>query len=154
MPWRREAAPVADPAGAVSAPAASGPTQVRPWGQWATLPALQRTVGPMQPTSRPMQFPGDLATRQPLALTGVMAHVVDPLAPSGVVDGDGSLAGQPVQRSADVDLDLVVGPPVVPARGPARGSALTIAPRPATLPTATARVVAEPSTSPGLVGSV
>ena len=153
MFWRREAAPVADPGrshdgGAPDARPAAG-SAPRPWGQWATLPALQRTVGPMPTTSRPTSFPDDLVARRPLQLTGVMAHVVDPAAPSGVVDGDGSLAAAPVQRSADVDLDLVGPAPVLPSRPRAAASdrgSLTVAPRPAG--TAAAAVAVPASVAP------
>jgi len=103
----------------------------------------------MPTTSRPTSFPDDLVARRPLQLTGVMAHVVDPAAPSGVVDGDGSLAAAPVQRSADVDLDLVGPAPVLPSRPRAAASdrgSLTVAPRPAG--TAAAAVAVPASVAP------
>lgn len=99
------AAPVSDPRAATESTAG-----------WAFLPPLQRTVGPVELTSRPVAFLADLPTRAGLPFTGPMTHVVDHRAPSGVVDGDGDRSAPPVQRSADVDLTVL--PPAPRAAAP------------------------------------
>ncbi|WP_273652790.1 hypothetical protein [Cellulomonas fimi] len=136
-PWQRDrrVPPVADPgarpagtgASAVSTPPGSGdaptsaPAVTAPVARestagWAFLPPLQRTVGPVELTSRPIAFLADLPTRSGPRFTGPMTHVVDHRAPSGIVDGDGDRSAPPVQRSADVDLTVLPPAPRAAAR--------------------------------------
>lgn len=145
-PWQRDDVPHPDTEG----PSAAAESRAG----WAFTPPLQRTIGEPTLTMRPLEFVADLPTRARPMLTGEMSHVVSPVAPWGVLDGDGDRdggrLGSPSTSSPDVDLALV--PPSPPVRRSAvqrrtAGTLTRLASAPQGLPTM--RVVpVEPPTTP------
>src|SRR6185503_12413744 len=65
------------------------------------------------------EFEASLPTRSRPLLTGSMSHAVSPVAPSGLLDGDGGRLAAPTTRSSDVDLALLGPAPRPVATRPA-----------------------------------
>src|SRR4051794_20192168 len=77
---------------------------------WAFLPPLQRTLADPILVSRPHDLSRMLpAWRDPSFASHELTHVVSPVAPSGVIDGDG--AGSPQTRYEPTDLTLLAPTP-------------------------------------------
>ncbi|NUU16773.1 hypothetical protein HP550_05860, partial [Cellulomonas humilata] len=135
-PWQRARPPL----GAPTVQRVAGPPAESRAG-WAFLPPLQRTVGDAELTSAPMAFVDALPTRARPMLTGPMSHAVSPVAPSGVLDGDGGRLATPSTRSSDIDLALVPpaprptpGRPAVAVQRQATGTLVGLGAPPADVP--------------------
>src|SRR6478735_11361991 len=82
------------PAGGPSAPdpAAAAPRRAQPQGDrpgtaWRSLPALQRTIAPLQPVASNAAFEAGLASHRSPAFLAPLGHLVDPAGPSGEIAG-------------------------------------------------------------------
>ncbi len=157
-PWQREGGTRGS-----DRPRASAPPAPAPMG-WAFLPPLQRTLGSLEPVTRPLSFPRELpAWRNPASTAPGLTHIVSPEAPSGIVDGDGRgwATGDPRPRlSRDVDLTLLPPPPVAqrttrPARPAATPltSAAPVAGLPAVQPAVVQDATPDPEPVAGEPGS-
>ena len=93
----------------------SQPQGDRPGTAWRSLPALQRTIGTLQPVASNAAFEAGLASHHSPAFLAPLGHLVDPGGPSGEVGGLLRTATLPaVQRVAvdagypAADLEFVV----------------------------------------------
>src|SRR6478752_5134388 len=71
------------------APAAkvSQPQGDRPGTAWRSLPALQRTIGTLEPVASNAAFEAGLASHHSPAFLAPLGHLVDPGGPSGEAGG-------------------------------------------------------------------
>lgn len=112
-PWRRDRGESED--GVEQQPSRSAPVPDAPGGApdprppeagWASLPPVQRTIPSLDLITRPLAFPEELPVRADPRFTGPLAHVVDPRAPAGLVDGDGGRLGSPTVDDRGPELTL------------------------------------------------
>jgi len=102
---RRSGRPAAGPAPVQDAPGAAAPSRASADGEWRSVPPLRRAITDRVLVADPLGFRDGLPTHRAPTFRTELGHLVDPLAPSGLVHAVARrTTGGAVQRTVDTAL--------------------------------------------------